>query len=125
MRLKKVRRGADARRLVLAAAYVAAMAFYIYAITDRSWTFGSDVREALVLAAVALLHLATGWGIARWWALLLPLVAIPLAVPAGYPDRTEPQLWIGIAYVLVPIGTVLIGMAIAFRRLGWPPASPA
>ena len=104
----------------MAAAYVAAMAFYIYGIADRSWTFGSDAREGLVLGALAALHLAAGWGIGRWWAVLLPAVAIPLAVPAGYPDRTEPELWIGVAYVLVPLGTVLIGLAAALRRVAAP-----
>jgi hypothetical protein len=104
----------------MAAAYVAAMAFYIYAVADRNWTFGSDAREALVLVALAALHLAAGWGIARWWAVLLPALAIPLALPAGYPDRTEPELWIGVAYVLVPIGVVLIGLAAALRRVSAP-----
>jgi hypothetical protein len=112
-----VRRRADARPLIVAAAYVAAMAFYIWVIADRNWTFASDAREAVVLVALAGLHLATGWSVGRWWAVLLPALAIPLAIPAGYPERTEPQLWIGIAYVLVPIGTVLIGVSAAIRRV--------
>jgi peptidoglycan/LPS O-acetylase OafA/YrhL len=120
-----VRRRADARPLVVAAAYVAAMAFFIWVIADRSVGYGSDLANWLGLAALTALHLATGWGIGRWWAVLLPLLAIPISVPAGYPARTEPELWIGIAYVLVPAGTVLIALAIAFRRLGWPPGGRA
>jgi NAD/NADP transhydrogenase beta subunit len=121
-----VRRRADARPFVVAAAYVAAMAFFIYAIVDPSVGYGSDVANWFGIAAVAALHLATGFGIGRWWALLLPLLAIPLSIPAGYPERTEgPQIWIGMAYVLVPCGMLLIGLAIAFRSLGWPPASRA
>ena len=103
--------------MVVAAAYVAAIAFYIYAVADRSWTFGSDGREALVLVALAVVHVVTGWSIGRWWATLLPLLAVPLAVPVGYPARTEPQLWIGIAYVAVPLGVALVALAVALRRL--------
>jgi peptidoglycan/LPS O-acetylase OafA/YrhL len=112
-----VRRRANARRLVVAAAYVAAMAFFIYVIADRSVGYGSDVAGWLGIAALTMLHLAAGWGIGRWWALLLPLLAIPLSVPAGYPERTEPQIWVGIAFVLAPIGVVLIGLAVAVRRI--------
>jgi hypothetical protein len=108
---------ADARPFVVAAAYVAAMAFFIYGIADPNWTFGSEGRDALVLVTLVLLHLVTGWGVGRWWALFLPVLAVPLAVPAGYPDRTEPQVWIGIAYVLAPIGVVLIGLTVALRRI--------
>jgi hypothetical protein len=120
-----VRRRADARPFVVAAAYVAAMAFFIWVIADRSVGYGSDVADWLGIAALTALHLATGWAIGRWWAVLLPLLAIPLSVPAGYPARTEPQLWIGIAYVVVPAGMVLMGLAVMFRRLGWPPAARA
>jgi hypothetical protein len=103
----------------MAAAYVAAMAFFIYGIADRNVGYGSDVAGWLGIAALAALHFGTGWGIARWWAVLLPALMIPLAVPAGYPERTEPQLWIGIAFVLVPLGTVLIALGAAIRRVSF------
>ena len=109
----------------MAAAYVAAMAFFIWVIADRSVGYGSDVAGWLGLAALVALHLATGWGIGRWWALLLPPLAIPISIPAGYPERTEPQIWVGITYVVVPAGMLLIGLAIALRSLGWPPAPRA
>jgi hypothetical protein len=120
-----VPRRADARPFVVAAAYVAAMAFFIYGILDRSVGYGSDAAAWLGIAGFAGLHLATGWAIGRWWALVLPLLAIPLSIPAGYPERTEPQVWIGITYVGAPAGILMIGLAIAFRRLGWPPAARA
>jgi peptidoglycan/LPS O-acetylase OafA/YrhL len=102
----------------VAAAYVAAMAFYIYAIADPDVGYGSDVANWLGLAVLIALHLATGWGVGRWWAFLLPLLVIPLAVPAGYPARTEgPEIWVGVAYVLAPAGIVLIGLGTALRRL--------
>jgi hypothetical protein len=112
-----VRRRAEARPFVVAAAYVAAMAFFIWVIADRSVGYGSDLAGWLGLAALAALHLATGWGIGRWWALLLPPLAIPLSVPAGYPGLGEaPQLWVGITWVVAPAGMILIGLAVAIRR---------
>jgi hypothetical protein len=112
-----VRLRAEARPLVVAAAYVAAMALYIYGIADRNVGYGSDVAGWLGIAALAALHLATGWSIGHWWAVLLPLLAVPLATPAGYPERTEPELWIGVAYVVAPAGVTLIALAVAVRRL--------
>jgi peptidoglycan/LPS O-acetylase OafA/YrhL len=116
-----VRLRAEARPLVVAAAYVAAMAFYIYAIADRNVGYGSDIANWFGIAALAALHLGTGWGIGRWWAVLLPLLAIPIAIPAGYPERTEPQVWIGVTWVIVPFGALLIGLAAAIRRVEGPP----
>jgi hypothetical protein len=43
-------------------------------------------------------------------------LTIPIAIPAGYPERTELEIWIGLAYVIVPAGMVLIGLAAAIRR---------
>jgi hypothetical protein len=58
-----VRRRAEAQPFVVAAAYVAAMAFFIYGIADPSVGYGSDVADWLGIAALTALHLATGWGI--------------------------------------------------------------
>jgi peptidoglycan/LPS O-acetylase OafA/YrhL len=112
-----VRLRAEARPLAVAAAYVAAMALYIFGIADRNVGYGSDAAGWLGIAALAALHLATGWGMGRWWAVLLPLLAVPIAIPAGYPERTEPELWIGVAYVVAPAGVALIALAVAVRRL--------
>ena len=113
---------AEARPLVVAAAYVAAMALYIYAFVDPDVGFGSDVAGWLGIAWLTGRHLATGWGVGRWWAVVLPLLAIPLAVPAGYRARTEgPEIWVGIAWVLAPGGVILIALAVAFRRLSHSP----
>lgn len=113
-----MRRRPEARPLVVAAAYVAAMALYIYAIVDPGVTYGSDVADWFGIAALASLHFATGWGVGRWWAVLLPLLVVPLAVPAGYPDRTEaPELWVSTLWAVAPIGPLLIAVAVAVRRL--------
>jgi peptidoglycan/LPS O-acetylase OafA/YrhL len=113
-----VRRRADARPFVVAAAYSAAMTFFIYGIEDRDVGYGSDVANWIGIAALTALHLATGWGVGRWWAVVLPLLAIPIAIPAGYPARTEgPEIWVGVAWVLAPAGVILIALAVAIRRL--------
>ncbi|HUI36086.1 MAG TPA: hypothetical protein VLZ04_01220, partial [Gaiellaceae bacterium] len=61
--------------------------------------------------------------IGRWWALALPVVAVALAVPAGYPDasRGEPlPTWFGLL-VVSPLAVILVGAGVAaawgFRRL--------
>jgi hypothetical protein len=112
-----VRRRAEAQPFVVAAAYVAAMAVFIYGIVDPSVGYGSDVASGIGIGALALLHLGTGWAIGRWWAVLLPALTIPIALPAGSPERTEPEIWIGVAYVIAPTGAVLIGLAAALRRV--------
>jgi peptidoglycan/LPS O-acetylase OafA/YrhL len=101
----------------VAAAYVVAMAVYVYAIVDPAVTFGSDARAAAVGVGLLAVHVATGWAIGRWWAVLLPALAVPVAVPAGYPDRGEPELWVPIAFVVAPLGVCVIGVAVAARRL--------
>jgi hypothetical protein len=105
------------RTVVLA--YLLAVLVWIYAFVDR-FRFATD-RPVLVLALVALAvgSVAAGYAIGRWWAPALPLLPIPLAVPAGYMpgDRFELPVWVGLL-VLAPfeLALVLAGTAVREAR---------
>ncbi len=79
------------------------------------------MANTLVLIWLALLHLATGAGVARWWALALPALAVLLAVPAGYPDsgRGEPwPIWMGLA-LWSPVLVILIAAGVGITSVRW------
>jgi hypothetical protein len=108
-----------ARRSVIAgAAYLAVMAGLIYGIYGT----GSGPAGAAAVAfffALGLFHFAVGFVGAGWSLLFLPLGAVILAVPAGYPEDTtgEPlPLWFGIATVEVS-GVVLLAAGVAAAKL--------
>jgi NAD/NADP transhydrogenase beta subunit len=115
---RSVQRSAD-RSWIVAAAYVAAMVLFVYLVADPAVTYGSDVGNIAALVGLAVLHAATGWFANRWWAMLLPLVAVLLSVPAGYPEDRggEPlPIWFGMAAFVAPVGAVLISAGVLTRR---------
>jgi hypothetical protein len=109
--------------LIAAAVYVAAMLVFVYAIVAQSVGYGSDTANIAGLAGLGLLHIATGWFVARWWAVLLPFVVVPLAVPAGTPEGYEASpIWLGLAWFIAPLGALVIGITAAIHRLASEPA---
>lgn len=98
------------------------MIVYIYAIASRSVGYGSDAADAVILAGLVVVHLATGWFATRWSALFLPALAIVIAVPAGTPVRGEDPLpiWFGIATLIALPGAALIAAGVGARRLAAP-----
>jgi peptidoglycan/LPS O-acetylase OafA/YrhL len=113
-----VHRRAELREIVVAAVYLAAMAAWIYGVARPQVGYGSDAAAVGFLVVLAAVHLGAGWGIGRWWAVLLPLVAIVLALPAGTPERGEDPLpiWFGVAVFIAPAGALLIAVAATLRR---------
>lgn len=110
-----MQRSPDRKGPLIAAGYVAAIAIWIYALPRG----GGTAETIVVLAAVFVLHMLTGWGIGRWWALLLPIVAVVVAIPAGTPDvGYEPlPVWFGLAVFIVPPALVVVGVAVIARQL--------
>ena len=90
------------------------MAAFVYGVAEPQAGYGSDVAGVLGLVGLVVLHVATGFGTARWWAVLLPAVAVLVAIPAGYPDgyRGEPlPIWFGLA-AFSPVGALLIAAGV-------------
>ena len=105
------------RNLVVAGCYLVAMTFFIYAIANPDVAYGNDAAYLLIAAALGLLHLGAGWFATRWWVILLPILPVLIAIPAGYPEKgREPFLiWMTLAD-LAPFGSLLIAVGFAARR---------
>jgi hypothetical protein len=102
-----------------ALAYLGLSAVWIYGVLDRGTLEGSDVRAWTVLGVVAVAHVAFGFAIREWPALLLPIAVLLLAIPAGYPDSefSEPgPVWFG-QIVLVQFEIPLIAAGLGVRAL--------
>lgn len=106
--------------LVGALAYLALMTLWIYGVANR-WDPGSGAWLIPVLVCVQVL---AGLAIGRWWAVLLPIVVVLIAVPAGNPPDSpvtspyvEPwPIWFGLA-LETPVAVVLIALGVAARAV--------
>jgi hypothetical protein len=104
------------RSLIGAVVYLAVMTLWIYGVANR-WDPGSGAWQLPVLILVQLL---AGLAIARWWAVLLPVVIVLVSIPAGYPpiapEYVEPfPIWFGLALV-APVAFLLIAVGVAARK---------
>ncbi|HXV32767.1 MAG TPA: hypothetical protein VD769_02060 [Gaiellaceae bacterium] len=104
------------RFLLYAVAYLGLSALWIYEVLDQGRLEGSEARAWSVLAVVGAAHVAFGFAVRDWPALLLPVVVLFLAFPAGYPEsRFEPgPVWHG-QLVLLPVEEVLIAAGLGLR----------
>lgn len=118
--------GEDVRAVGAALAYLACMAVFAYAVAERQVGYGNDAANAAILAGVALLHLAAGLAVGRWWAVLLPAASVVIALPAGYPDANQGEplpIWLGLA-LTAPVACVLIAAGVATWNLARRRARP-
>jgi hypothetical protein len=105
-------------RVAIGLGYLGIMAGWFYGVWDRAW----DVPTALgwsILVALAMTQLALGIAVARWWAVVLPLVAIVIAMPAGYGEGPgqEAQIWQYYGVLLAPFAVVLVFLGVGARKL--------
>jgi hypothetical protein len=103
--------------VIVAAAYLGAMGLWIYVVMEGQFPSGG-VWADLVTLALPAVQLAVGLLIGRWWALALPMLAVLLAVPAGYPDAStgEPlPIWFGMAF-FSPLALLLVAAGVAVAR---------
>ena len=107
------------RSAIASAAYLALMAGLIYGVLDTSALPDTDAAAIGLLAGLALLDLATGY-LSRSFALAwLPLAAIVLAVPAGYPNNTEGEpipIYVGLIVIALP-AMILVAVGAWLARL--------
>lgn len=99
--------------------YLGLSALWIYGLLDRGLLEGSDVRAWTALGVVALAHVAFGFTVREWPALLLPIAALMLSIPAGYPESqfSEPgPVWLG-QMVLVQVEIPLIAVGLGLRAV--------
>jgi cytochrome c biogenesis protein CcdA len=104
-------------RLAAAAIYLGLMSLWIYGVANR---WDPDSGEWL-LPVLVLLQLALGWTVARWWAVLfpvlLPFIALPAGTPPITPDNAEPfPLWFGMAYAAL-FAIPLVAAGVLARRI--------
>jgi hypothetical protein len=110
------------RAAVGAASYLALTAAWIYGLENTSVRLGhEDVADWITITFFAGLHVALGFAIGRWWALLVYALPIAVSIPAGRPpwlyhDQPAPiwQVWLYGAVLALP----LIALGVALRRLG-------
>lgn len=108
-----------ARFAGFAVAYVGLGAAWIYGVLDEGRLEGSDVGLWTVLGVVAAAHVAFGFGVREWPALLLPIAVLPLAILARYPESqfSEPgPVWLG-QLVLIPFEILLIAAGLGLWAL--------
>jgi hypothetical protein len=106
-------------RSIAVALYFALALVWVYWILDRQLFFGSDAAGLVALALVVIAHLALGWVVNRWWAVLLPFLPVLLAAPIGYPsaNRGEPlPLWLGL-FFWAPAEVALVAAGIGVQAV--------
>lgn len=107
------------RFLVGAVAYLGLSALWLYGVVDRGMIEGSEWLSWSVIAGVAAAHVLFGFAIREWVALLLPIVVVFLAIPAGYPESQfgEPALvWLGQVFLVI-VEIPLIAAGLGLRAL--------
>jgi hypothetical protein len=98
-----------------AAAYLLLSVVWLYALVDRGRLEGGDLAVWSAIAVVELAHVVFGFAIREWPAMLLPIVAVFLAVPAGYPtsDYEPAPVWFAQAFLaLIEIPCLALGLGL-------------
>ena len=108
-----------ARGFIGAAAYLTVIGLWIYLVLERQLFYGEPEADLALLVVLAAVQVGAGVLVGRWLALALPVLAVLLAVPAGYPDANKGEPWpIWFALALAsPVAVVLVAIGVALARL--------
>lgn len=103
------------------AAYISVVVLVMAITAASEGSVGAGWAELVWLTLIAL-HLAVGFSIGRWWAILLvillPILAIPVPTATECGEGCEPlPLWFGLLLLGVPVGAALLAMGIGARKL--------
>ena len=112
------------RRFAIGAfAYLAVGVLWVYGVVDQGRLEGSDWRDWSLVAVVLAVHVAFGWAIREWAALLLPIALVFLAIPAGFPESqfSEPlPVWLGqIFFVVLEVPAIAAGLGLRAAYDAW------
>jgi hypothetical protein len=112
------------RRFAIGAfAYLAVGVLWVYGVVDQGRLEGSDWRDWSLVAVVLAVHVAFGWAIYEWAALLLPIALVFLAIPAGFPESqfSEPlPVWLGqIFFVVLEVPAIAAGLGLRAAYDAW------
>ncbi|MFL5940776.1 MAG: hypothetical protein ACJ75Q_10775 [Gaiellaceae bacterium] len=105
--------------MIGAVAYLTAMGVWIYVVGERQLFYGQPEADLALLLVLAGVQVGAGLLVGRWWALAFPVVAVALAVPAGYPDANKGEpwpIWLSLA-LLLPIALLLVGIGAVGARV--------
>ena len=104
-------------------AYLAVGVLWVYGVVDQGRLEGSDWRDWSLVAVVLAVHVAFGWAIREWAALLLPIALVFLAIPAGFPESqfSEPlPVWLGqIFFVVLEVPAIAAGLGLRAAYDAW------
>lgn len=107
-------------RLFVAVSYLALMTVWIYGVANT----GSESWDQWLFPLIVLLQPALGFAVGRWWAVGLPVLVVPISIPAGTPEITdtlsEPlPMWFGLMYGAV-VAVPLVAVGVLGRKIyGW------
>jgi len=106
------------RFVIGALAYLAVSGVWVYGVLDTGVLDGREALGWSAIAVVAMAHVAFGFAIREWAALLLPIAVVFLAIPAGYPesDFEPPPIWMWQTFLVV-IQVPLIAAGLGLRAL--------
>lgn len=106
------------RFIVGALVYLGLSSIWIYGALDSGVLEDRAALYWSALAIVVLAHIAFGFVIREWVALLLPIVLPFLAIPAGVPesDYEPPPVWMS-QVLLVVVEVPLIAAGLGLRAL--------
>ena len=121
-----VRRVGPLSRVAPAAVYLGAMLLWIYADLDRSDAGGTPIFDGW-LVPIGVLQFAVVVLVGRWWAVLVPLVALLASVPASFDENpsSEHEVWFFLAVYPIPLALLLVAAGVGARRLARPRVSAA
>jgi hypothetical protein len=100
------------------ALYIALLFVWVYWVLDKQLFYGSRIAGWITMAVVGLAHFALGFTVGRDWVRFLPLLAVAIALPIGYPSalKGEPwPLWLGLL-LWAPVLMLLVASGVALRR---------